>query len=69
MPNPSNEKTKAVDIEQLEYMQRLLRNTTAFLPDDAVSKIDDLWSKSINKEQRQTLYRYWLGKYIQLLIG
>ena len=56
-------------MEQLEYMQKLFQNTAAFLSDDVVEKIDDLWSKSINKEQRQALYRYWLRKYSHLLIG
>lgn len=69
MPNPSNEKTKHVDIEQLEDMQKLLYNRSVFLSDDTVEKIKDLWSSSVDKEQRQALYRYWLGKYVQLLTG
>ena len=69
MPNPSNEKTKHIDIEQLEYMQRSLYNKAAFLSDDAVDKVNDLWSNSVDREQRQALYRYWLGKYVQLLTG
>jgi hypothetical protein len=50
-------------------MQRLLNNKTALLSDDIVKNFKDLWSKSIDKEQRQALYRYWLSKYVQLLIG
>lgn len=64
-----NKKNKPVNIERLEYMQRLLNNKTAFLSDDVVEKIHDLWSESIGREQRQALYRYWLGKYVQLLKG
>jgi len=67
--NQTNEKYKQVDTEQLEYMQRLLNNKTALLSDDIVKNFKDLWSKSIDKEQRQALYRYWLSKYVQLLIG
>lgn len=48
-------------------MRRLLDNSTALLSDDMVKNSKDLWSKSINKEQRQALYRYWLWKYVQLL--
>ncbi len=69
IPNQTNERNKTVNIEQLEYIQRLLNNKIGILSDDMVKNIKDLWSKSINKEQRQGLYRYWLGKYIQYLIG
>ncbi len=69
MPNQTNEKNKSVNIEQLEYMQRLLNNRRTFLSDDIVKNIKDLWSKTIDKDQRQDLYRYWLGKYVQLLIS
>ncbi len=70
MSNQNNEKEKEeINIEQLEYMQRLLNNKTTLLSDDIANNFKDLWSKSIDKEQRQALYRYWLGKYVQLLIG
>lgn len=69
MPNQTNEKYKQVDTEQLEYMQRLLNNRTALLSDDLVKNIKDLWSDSIDRDQRQNLYRYWLWKYVQVLIG
>ncbi|CAF3401508.1 unnamed protein product [Rotaria sp. Silwood1] len=68
IPNQTNEKEyQQINIEQLEYMQNLLNNRTAFLSDNEVKNITDLWSTSINKEQRQALYRYWLWKYVQLL--
>jgi hypothetical protein len=68
--NQNNEKEKEeINIEQLKYMQRLLNNKTTFLSDDVAKNFKDLWSKSIDKEQRQALYRYWLWKYVQLLIG
>ncbi|CAF3489036.1 unnamed protein product [Adineta steineri] len=67
-PSQTNEKEKKqINTEQLEFMQRLLYNRTALLSDDAVNNITDLWSRSIGKEQRQALYRYWLCKYVQLL--
>jgi hypothetical protein len=69
IPNQTNEKEKSIDTEQLEYMQRLLNNRTSLLSDDMVKNFTDLWSKAIDKEQRQALYRYWLGKYVQLLTG
>jgi hypothetical protein len=69
VPNQTNERNKTVNIEQLGYIQRLLNNKTTILSDDIIQNIKDLWSNSINKEQRQSLYRYWLGKYIQHLIG
>jgi hypothetical protein len=68
--NQSNEKDKQqINKEQLEYMQRLLNNRTALLSDDQVKSFKDLWLNSIDKEQRQALYRYWLWKYIQYLTG
>jgi hypothetical protein len=67
--NQNNEKDKSVNTEQLEYMQRLLNNKAALLSDDVVQTFTDLWSTSIDKEQRQTLYRYWLSKYVQVLTG
>jgi hypothetical protein len=64
----TNEKEKQqINYEQLEYMQRLLNNRTALLSDDVVKNIKDVWS--LDKEQRQALYRYWLWKYIEMLIG
>jgi len=50
-------------------MERLLNNKTVLLSDNVVTNIKDLWAKSIDKEQRQGLYRYWLWKYIQSLTG
>jgi hypothetical protein len=50
-------------------MERLLNNKTVLLSDNVVTNIKDLWAKSIDKEQRQALYRYWLWKYIQSLTG
>ncbi|CAF2813215.1 unnamed protein product [Rotaria sp. Silwood2] len=68
IPNQTNEKEyQQINIEQLEYMQHLLNNRTAFLSDDEVKNLKELWSTSINKDQRQALYRYWLWKYVQLL--
>ena len=70
MSNQNNEKDKPqINTEQLEYMQRLLSNRTALLSEDAAKKFNDLWAKSIDKEQRQNLYRYWLCKYVQFLTG
>ncbi|UJR28371.1 hypothetical protein I4U23_009614 [Adineta vaga] len=66
--NPKTEKEKAqLNTEQLEYMQRLLTTRTGLLSDDDVRKIENLCAKSLNKDQRQALYRYWLYKYVQLL--
>jgi len=67
--NQTNEKDKQIDTEQLENMQRLLNSKTAILSDDIVKNFKDLWSKSIDKDQRQALYRYWLFKYVQLITG
>ncbi len=50
-------------------MQRLLSNRTALLSEDAAKKFNDLWTNSIDREQRQNLYRYWLCKYVQFLTG
>ncbi|CAM4789800.1 unnamed protein product [Rotaria magnacalcarata] len=68
MSNQTDEKQyQQIDTQQLEYMERLLNNRTVILSDDVVLSFKDLWAKSINKEQRQDLYRYWLLKYVQLL--
>ncbi|CAF3707173.1 unnamed protein product [Rotaria sordida] len=68
MPNQTNDKEyQKINIGQLEYMQHLLNNRTAFLSDNEIKNFKDLWSTSIDKEQRQALYRYWLRKYVQLL--
>jgi hypothetical protein len=70
MSNQIDEKRyQQIDTQQLEYMERLLNNRTAILSDDVVLSFKDLWAKSINKEQRQDLYRYWLSKYVQILTG
>jgi hypothetical protein len=50
-------------------MRRLLTNRTGLLSDDAAKNCNELWAKSIDKEQRQALYRYWFSKYAQLLTG
>ena len=56
-----------VSTEQAELMQRLLSNAAIFTSDDVVKNIADVWL--INGEHRQMLYRYWLTKYAQKLIG
>ena len=56
-----------MSIEQAGLMQRLLNNAAAFTSDDVVKNIADVWL--INGEHRQMLYRYWLTKYAQKLIG
>lgn len=69
-PSNSNENiTKSLDIEQLEYMQRLMNNRTALISDEQAETYQDLWSNSISRENRQDLYRYWLSKYAHLLAG
>ncbi len=65
--NQTNEKERQINTEQLENMQRLLNSKTTILSDDVVKNFNDLWSKSIDKKQRQALYRHWLCKYVQLL--
>ena len=67
--NQMNDKKKPVNVEQLEHIRRIWSNRTAILSDDLAGDIKDVWSNSIKKEQRQGLYRYWVGKYVQKLIG
>lgn len=62
-------KLEKIDLKQLEYMRYVLSNRSALPSDDEVKNIQDLWSTSIKKEQRQALYRYWLSKYYKQLTG
>ena len=68
--NLNNEKQKQqLNIKLLESMRCLLNNKTALLSDNVANSFKDLWSPSMNKDQRQALYRYWLFKYVRWLIG
>jgi hypothetical protein len=50
-------------------MQQLLNNRTASLSETEMENVKDLWSKEIDKNQRQAFYRYWLRKYVHLFGG
>ncbi|CAF1069393.1 unnamed protein product [Adineta ricciae] len=64
--NPTTERERTeIDTEQLESMQYLLTTRGGLLSEDDAKKVQDLWT--VNKEQRQTLYRYWLYKYLRIL--
>ena len=66
--NPTTERERMkVDTEQLESMRYLLATREGLLSEDDAKKVQDLWA--IKKEQRQTLYRYWLYKYVRILMG
>jgi hypothetical protein len=58
---------QSVSAEQLDRLQRLLNNREAILAETEVQKVKDIWSTT--KQQRQSLYRYWLYRYVDHLRG
>lgn len=70
LSNRRNEKDEErPNVEYLAYLCRLRSSKTELLSDEQASSTTDLWSPSLTKECRQALYRYWLCKYIQHLVG
>ena len=65
--NNQKKQQELVSAEQIEHMQRLLNDRTSLFSDEQVNSMQNFWA--LNKIERQTLYRYWLRRYLQKLRG